>query len=86
MDEALCVLVNWQVDWWILVGVRRLISGYFSGLATYWMMLFMLRHELSLDSSVIIQYSICYHCLESTPRLPAPAACTPLEIYQQYDV
>ena len=44
------------VDWWKLVGIRRLISGYFSGLATYWMMLFMLRHELSLDSSVIIQY------------------------------
>ena len=59
MDEALCVLVNWQVDWWKLVGVRRLISGYFSGLATYWMMLFMLRHELSLDSSAIIQY-LCY--------------------------
>ena len=36
--------------------MKRLISGYFSGLATYWMMLFMLRHELSLDSSVIIQY------------------------------
>ena len=44
------------VDWWKLVGIRRLISGYFSGLETYWMMLFMLRHELSLDSSVIIQY------------------------------
>ena len=29
------------VDWWKLVGIRRLISGYFSGLATYWMMLFM---------------------------------------------
>ena len=42
------------VDWWKLVGIRRLISGYFSGLETYWMMLFMLRHELSLDSSVII--------------------------------
>ena len=25
----------------------------------------------------------CYHCLESTPRLPEPAACTPLEIYQR---
>ena len=65
------------VDWWKLVGIRRLMSGYFSGLETYWMMLFMLRHELSLDSSVII-----YHCLESTPRLPAPAASTPLEFCQ----
>ena len=44
------------VDWWKLVGFRRLISGHFSGLETYWMMLVMLRHELSLDSSVIIQY------------------------------
>ena len=44
------------VDWWKLVGTRRLISGYVSGLVTYWMMLFRLRHELSLDSSVIIQY------------------------------
>ena len=46
------------VDWWKLVGVRRLNSEYFSGLETYryWMMPFMLRHELSLDSSVIIQY------------------------------
>ena len=44
------------VDWWKLVGIRRLISGYFSGLETYWMVPFMLRHELSLDNSVIIQY------------------------------
>ena len=38
--------------------LRRLISGYVSGLETYWMMLFMLRHELSLDSSVIIKYLV----------------------------
>ena len=44
------------VNWWTLVGIRRLNCGYFSGLETYWMMPFMLRHELSLDSSVKIQY------------------------------
>ena len=44
------------VNWWKLVGIRRLNCGYFSGLETYWMMPFMLRHELALESSVIIQY------------------------------
>ena len=44
------------VNWWTLVGVRRLNYGYFSGLETYWVMPFMLCHELSLDISVIIQY------------------------------
>ena len=42
-------------DWWKLVGVRRINSGYFL-VWTYWMRTFMLRHELSLDSSVILQY------------------------------
>ena len=77
------LIVNWQVDWWKLVSIRRINSGYFL-VWTYWMRTFMLRHELSLDSSVITNICfICYHCLESTPRLPEPAACTPLEIYQQ---
>ena len=44
------------VNWWTLVGIRRLNCGYFSGLETYWMMPFMLRHEPALDSSVVIQY------------------------------
>ena len=43
------------VDWWKFVGVMRINSGYFL-VWTYWMRTFMLRHELSLDSSVIIQY------------------------------
>ena len=48
------------VDWWKLVGVRRINSGYVL-VWTYWMRTFMLRHELSLDSSVIIQYlSVLY--------------------------
>ena len=43
------------VDWWKLVGIRRINIGYFL-VWIYWMRIFMLRHELSLDSSVIIQY------------------------------
>ena len=42
-------------DWWKLVGIRRINIGYFL-VWIYWMRIFMLRHELSLDSSVIIQY------------------------------
>ena len=40
------------------------------------------RHELPLDGWIIQERVLC-HRLESTPRLPAPAACTPLEIYRQ---
>ena len=36
------------------------------------------RHELPLDGWIIKERVLC-HRLESTPRLPAPAACTPLE-------
>ena len=40
-------------------------------------------YQLSLVLATATYCILCYHCLESTPRLPAPAACTPLEIYQQ---
>ena len=75
------------VDWWKLVGIRRLISGYFSGLATYWMMIFMLRHELSLDSSVIIQYLFYMLSLSWVNTTPSRASCvyTFGDLSTQYD-
>ena len=40
------------------------------------------RHELSLDGWTLLERVLC-HRLESSPHLPAPAACTPLETNQQ---
>ena len=70
------------VNWWTLVGTRRLNCGYFSGLETYWMMPFMLRHELSLDSSVIIQYLFLYVITVLSHHGVFPCQLhTPLEIH-----
>ena len=72
------------VNWWTLVGIRRLNCGYSSGLETYWMMPFMLRHELSLDSSVIIQYLFLYVITVLSHHGVFPCQLhTPLEIHQQ---
>ena len=62
------------VDWWKLVGVRRINSGYFL-VWTYWMRTFMLRHELSLDSSVIIQYLFYMLSLSWVNTTPSRASC-----------
>ena len=61
-------------DWWKLVGMRRLNSGYFL-VWTYWMRIFMLCHELSLDSSVIIQYLFYRLSLSWVHTTPSRASC-----------
>ena len=43
------------------------------------------RHELPLDGWIIQERVLC-HRLESTSRLPAPAACTPLETNQYISI
>ena len=40
--------------------------------------------RVRLDGWIILERVLC-HCLESPPRLPAPAACTPLETNQHPD-
>ena len=52
------------------------IGNYFAECLQY-----MVRHGPSLDSW-IMQERVLYHRLESPPRVPVPAACTPLEIDQ----
>ena len=40
------------------------------------------RLELSLDGWIILERGL-FHRLESSPSLPAPATCTPLQSHQQ---